>query len=191
MFVDAVEDHLSRAEYFLAAARRSNNSRDFSWLILAAVYSSRAAIEVLEYDAEFSGDQEKAKAIELAASKAIRHFDIIRHLRVHDFHRHAVSFTPNLQQVFGGFSMISGNSPKAAVEVNLSPGGTMEVKTEKSGRLKYFRSGSAPALVIRGLEVKDEAKDAFVRVDIAVEEYLHDLRLYAKKPRSGAGSASS
>ena len=171
-FEFSIKDHISRSEFFLSHAIAADSLEIFNWLLMAGVNSARAPIEIALTELELmKKEAEKAKFLAEAEEK-VRHCTLIATVRVHDFHRGAVHLTPGAMSVLGPIKGKSSTQPNSTVGIRMDSqtAELQEIKT-RNASLKYDRP-----LQTRENEVYDFAIKAYVPLNLALSEYLIDLK---------------
>lgn len=169
-----ISDHFYRAIYFLNICRESGSLEGYNWNLLASIYSSRAIIEIVLHSFKRGYlDQSPEKFMDEAREK-VRRFKLIETLRVQDFHRRPVQFDPNTHSFSGPAKFRSSSQRGSSVGMSFAPDtGKMIEHKSRNASIKFDRP-----LTISGLSAYDNDRDEMVQVDIAVEEYLIDLKFY-------------
>jgi hypothetical protein len=180
-------DHFYRSLYFLNAARSTQFEEDFSWNILASIYSSRAIFEIVYTKCNgslFGGDKEK---LTRDARIAVRRFKVIESVRIQDFHRGAVKFNPRMTAIIGPMSGKTSSQRGSLVSlfVDLTTGKSMEYKL-RNASLKHDRT-----IKINALAIEDHDTGEMVPIDVAVEQYLRDMKIYLTSINQSLGKSLS
>lgn len=171
-FEFSLKDHIARSEFFLSHAIAAESLEIFNWLLMASVNSARAPIEITLSELDVIKKENSKVEFLAEAEEKVRHFTLIATVRVHDFHRGAVHLVPGAMSVRGPIKGKTGSQPNSAVGIRMNPetAELQEIKT-RNASLKYDRP-----LQITGNEVYDFATKSYVPLDIAVGEYLVDLK---------------
>lgn len=172
-----VSDHYLRAIHFLDQSRRASDLNGFNWNILASIYSARAIVEVI-YD-HFKRDfaSQDADAFLEEARNSVRRFRLIESIRVQDFHRRAIRFAPNMFSMAGPITTKTGTQRGSLAGLSVDPAtGKITEHKLRNASVKYDRP-----VAINGLTAHDSEADEYVQIDIAVEQYLNDLREHLVK----------
>jgi hypothetical protein len=169
-----ISDHFYRAIYFLNTCRQAGDLEGYNWNLLASVYSSRAIVEIVFHSFQkgyLSQDPEKFME---GARANVRRFKLVETIRVQDFHRGPVTFNPNAMSFVGPAKGKSSSQRGSLVGLSFAPDtGKMVEHKLRNASIKYDRP-----LTINGLCAQDHDCDEMVQIDIAVEEYLIDLKCY-------------
>lgn len=169
-----VSDHFFRSIFFINASRQADNIDAFNWLILASIYPARAIVEIV-YDSLKQGILSKdCDEFLKEARENVRRFRVIESIRVQDFHRGPIRFSPNSMSFSGPAKLSTSKQAHSAVGLSFDPetGKPVEQKF-RNASIKYSRP-----VVINGLNVHDADLDEMVQIDIAVEDYLIDLKYF-------------
>ena len=169
-----ISDHFYRAIYFLNICRQAENLEGYNWNLLASVYSSRAIVEIVFHSFEKGYLGQNSEKFMAEARVKVRRFKLIETLRVQDFHRGPVQFNPNAMSFVGPAKGKSSSQRGSLVGLSFAPDtGKMVEHKLRNASIRYDRP-----LTINGLSAHDHDRDEMVQIDIAVEEYLIDLKFY-------------
>lgn len=169
-----VSDHYQRSIHFLNLSRTAETLEVFNWSLMASVYSGRAVIEIV-YDRLKKGYLGKDhEQFVLDARTSIKHFKLIETMRVQDFHRHPVKFSPTVFSVLGPARGKTSTQKGSLVGWFLDPDtGVFRGHTLRNAKITMDRP-----LQANGMTALDPDIEEFVVVDVAVEQYLIGLREY-------------
>jgi hypothetical protein len=159
-----------------AAAIREENPKGEFRLLMAAVYSCRAIVELMMEQAdrgELTVDRDQLKAL---LAKWIPYFNLVERIRIHDFHRYGLTPpTPGLKMMMG-FGPTTLTARKGMAVLQQTPSGPRITctgnSTVKERRALYSVNGTfydedtdtqAPLSKI--------IRDYFFAVPAAVDEY--------------------
>lgn len=169
-----ISDHFYRAIYFLNICRKAESLEGYNWNLMASIYSSRAVIEIVFHSFQRGYLNQSPEQFMAEARKKVRRFKLIETLRVHDFHRRPVQFDPNTRSFAGPAKFRSSSQRGSLVGMSFAPDtGKLIKHKSRNASIKFDRP-----LTINGLSAFDDDRDEMVQVDIAVEEYLIDLKFY-------------
>jgi hypothetical protein len=169
-----VSDHFCRAIFFLNACRDSRDIECYNWNLLASVYSSRAIVEIVfdSFDKGYLAQDPKKFLLDARAN--VRRFKLIETIRIQDFHRRPVKFDPNAFSFVGPARGKTSSQRGSLVGLSFAAdtGKPIEHKS-RNASIKFDRP-----LTIQGLCAHDHDYDEMVQIDLAVEEYLVDLKCF-------------
>ena len=169
-----ISDHFYRAIYFLNICRQAEELEGYNWNILASIYSSRAIVEIVFHSFQKGYLSQDPEKFMVEARKNVRRFKLVETIRVQDFHRGPVKFNPNAMSFVGPAKGKTSSQSGSLVGWSVAPDtGKMVEHKLRNASIKYDRP-----LTINGLSAHDHDRDEMVQIDIAVEEYLIDLKFY-------------
>ena len=169
-----VEEHFERIQLFVRIAEAETDAVKKFRVMIAAVYSCRASVELMLEAAEkqelsrFRDPDPKVSRSSLEGYIAARlpFYYLIERIRIHDFHRFGI-LPPNpkyFQMTFGGPVRAVAQGGIAAV--SLTPGGPV-ISTTGGSQVKFQR----PLLVQNG-EFFDDETQRFVGLDELLKNVL-------------------
>ena len=168
----SVSDHVARSEFFLLSASTVEDVRVFNWLLMSAVYSARAPIEIASNEIETVLVNKDKSAFLADAERDIRRFKLIASIRAHDFHRQAIHLERNKTVMYGPVNLRTSKQPSSSVGVSLDPvTGTLAETKIRNASVSYNRP-----IQLHGFEVFDFERNEYVLLFRAVQEYLTDLK---------------
>jgi hypothetical protein len=141
--VQGVREQHERARWFCAVANNSKDTTEQFRLLMAAIYFSRAVVELMLDAAEaqalleFRNDDKKEsrRNCEAQLTPMLSHYLLIERIRIHDFHRFGcIPPHPNRREVFFGGPMKLTASKGAAVLAIPSSGPRVTLTGNSSAR---------------------------------------------------------
>lgn len=172
--VNGVREHLERGQFFLELAGKCKDTKASYRLMLAAVYSCRAIIELMLEAAEKQevknlkdpDPKVNRDALESQIAPKLPYYALIERIRIHDFHRFGLlPPDPNFRQnLFLGPTKLTAQKGAAAVNVTaLGP----QVSTTGSSQVKFQR----PLLVQDG-DFFDDDSGIYVKLEEVLKTFL-------------------
>lgn len=168
-----ISDHFHRAIYFIDMCRQAVDLEGYNWNLLAGVYSGRAIVEIVNHSirrGHLSGDPDEFMA---DARAKVRRFKLIETIRVQDFHRGSVQFSPRAITWMGPATAKTSSQRGSFVSMSFSPEGKVVEHKVRNASITYNRP-----LAISGLSAHDSDRDEMIQADVALEQYLIDLKFY-------------
>ena len=169
-----VLEHFDRVRFFRELAATRADATDKQRLMLAAIYSCRAIVELMLEASEkqevagFENEDPKhsRETYELHIQQRIPYYFLIERIRIHDFHRFGLTpADPNAHELFfGGPAKVIAQKGSATLSItNKGPDTTVT----GSSRVKLQR----PLIIQNGLFFDDELQ-TFVGLDQVLKEFL-------------------
>lgn len=167
---DASAEHLHRAGFFLRTAETIDPPQVFSALIAAAVYASRAAAEVFFHAAKLGITEWTPDEFKECMETEVRHFKTIEYLRLHDFHRGLIIYSPGASYGIGPFELKPGPQRNTSVEAIFGPNG-VELNAKNGAKAKADRP-----VTVYERNVLSSSSGELVPVVTAIQNYIEDMR---------------
>lgn len=169
-----VSDHFYRAIFFLNNCRQSPDILGYNWNILASIYSARAIVEIVDHQLKKGILGLDPDTFWEGARSSVRRFRLIETIRVQDFHRTPVRFDPNVQSFLGPAVVRSSTQAGSGGGLSVDPEtGKPVVHKTRNASVKQDRP-----LATSGLLAHDYDLDEMIQIDVALEQYLRDLKDY-------------
>lgn len=184
--LEGIREHLNRAIFLQTLAAKQDDASNAFRLLLSAVYSARAIVELLletAFKQQLKGfvdaDLKKSRdLLEEYVAPQLPYFYLIERIRIHDFHRFGL--VPPASEyrriTFAGPAKLTAQKGTAAFA--LTNEGPVTHLTGTS-QIKLHR----PLLIQDGKFFDDESKE-FVSLEVALDAYLNkvpDVLLYIEK----------
>ena len=167
--ISGVQEHYECIQTFLTLAGESKDPVVIFRLQKVSIYSARSIIEIIreaakEKQLSFSRDQ-----LDESLPKKLRWYNLIKKIRIHDFHRFGlIPPNPNMKVLFQG-GPIELHAKKGMAAYSIQPTGP-KIEVTGNSSIKEDR----PLINDDGRFYDDETKKC-VSIEQILKDFLHDV----------------